>query len=108
MIPNVPEPDPPLSEEQRANSDRLTDLELREIDETLLSCACNRWRKVARVVGTAMGRIPNRKPGVPDLFYAERVRLLVRRGQLEADGDLAYMGRSEVRLPAGSEERVDA
>jgi len=38
-------------------------------------------------------------PKVPDIFYAERVRNLVAEGKLESQGNLLYMGFSEVRLP---------
>lgn len=38
-------------------------------------------------------------PGLPDLFYAERIKALVARGELIAEGNLEYMRYSEVRLP---------
>jgi hypothetical protein len=47
-----------------------------------------------------MSSLPNRRRGIPDVFYAQRIRELVRTGRLEADGNLAYMNFSEVRLPA--------
>jgi hypothetical protein len=37
-------------------------------------------------------------PGLPDLFYAERVRALVAKGLLISEGDLDYMRYCEVRL----------
>jgi len=40
-----------------------------------------------------------RVPGLPDLYYANRVRVLVERGLLVAEGNLDYMRYSEVRLP---------
>jgi hypothetical protein len=39
-----------------------------------------------------------RLPGIPDSFYAERVRLLVECGKLLAEGDLRFMRYSEVKL----------
>jgi len=93
--------DPPLSPEQSARVAELGDQELRNIDEALLAEVSAQWRKVARVVGGAMSHQSTRIPGIPDLFYAQRVRHLVDSGLLESSGDLGYMGRSEVRLSSG-------
>jgi chaperonin cofactor prefoldin len=95
----IPEPDPPLSSEQQARVRRLSATEIEEIDQALLEDACDQWRKVARIVGTALGKVRGRIPGVPDLFYAQRVRHLVAIGRLESQGNLAFMRFSEVRLP---------
>jgi len=40
-----------------------------------------------------------RVAGLPDLYYAERIRRLVRQGKLVAEGNLNHMRHSEVRLP---------
>lgn len=40
---------------------------------------------------------PERRPGIPDVFYAQRVRTLVERGVLEAADDLSRMRYCEVR-----------
>ena len=40
-----------------------------------------------------------RVPGLPDLYYAQRVRALVERGMLIGEGSLDYTRYSEVRLP---------
>jgi Protein of unknown function len=95
-----PPPDPPLTREEQALVGQLTEQEIQEIDEALLSNACERWRKVSAVVGFTMSSLPNRRRGIPDVFYAQRIQQLVRAGRLEADGNLAYMNFSEVRLPA--------
>lgn len=83
-------------EEYQANIDSLTCEELQKIDEALLTEASHRFRKVARVVGFAIGAVDKR---IPDTFYANRVKKLVKEGRLTAEGDLNEMGRSEVRLP---------
>jgi hypothetical protein len=44
--------------------------------------------------------------GVPDMYYAERVRILVRRGLLESQCNLAAMRYSEVRIPAKQREHA--
>ena len=43
--------------------------------------------------------LSERIPDVPDIYYAQRVRRLVAVGELESQGNLEYMGYSEVRLP---------
>jgi hypothetical protein len=92
-------PDSPLTLEQQAVVDQLSESEIRAIDEALLSNALPRWRKVAMIVGLTMSTRPNPRSNIPDVFYAQRVRSLVSDGRLESQGNLAYMGFSEVRLP---------
>lgn len=75
----------------------LTDEDVAWIDQQLLSHCDGQFRKVAYVVGMAMSLDAERQPGIPDVFYAGRVRRLVERGVLEAAGDLSRMRYSEVR-----------
>ena len=94
-------PDPPLTAEQHALVAKLTSADRRTIDEVLLANATPRWRKVAMIVGMTMIQLEDRGDrvnGIPDVFYSQRVRVLVEAGRLEAAGDLAYMRFSEVRL----------
>ena len=93
-------PDPPLDAEQSLRVSRLTQEDLWEMDRVLLAQASESWRKVARIVGMAIGELTARIPNVPDVYYAQRVRHLVEVGKLESQGNLAYMRRSEVRQPA--------
>ena len=96
-----------LSKQQRARIAALSADEISAIDSVLLSQCDNHFRKVAFVVGSAMTHlVVNRIEGVPDVYYAQRVRALVERGVLESAGNLAYMRYSEVRLarPAHSED----
>jgi hypothetical protein len=51
------------------------------------------------LVGGAMMNPDVRVAGLPDLYYAQRVRALVTAGQLVAEGNLDFMCFSEVRLP---------
>ena len=94
-----PEPDPPLTEEQQARVDQLTAKELQMIDDALIADACSQFRKVARIVGTAMMATEDSIKHIPDLFYASRVRKLVEEGRLVSEGNLEYMRFSEVKLP---------
>ena len=101
LRPPLPEnqvPDPPLTEEQIDFVNKLSEADIKKIDESLLSNASQNWRKVARIVGTTMMELPDRIPGIPDIYYAQRIRHLVKEGKLESQGNLAYMRYSEVRL----------
>ena len=95
----TPEPDGPLTEEQQARVDQLTAEELQMIDDALIADACSQFRKVARIVGTAMMATEDSIKHIPDLFYASRVRKLVEEGRLVSEGNLEYMRFSEVKLP---------
>ena len=92
-------PNPPLSPEQQAIVSSLTDAFVHRIDATLLSHAMSRPRKVAMLVMMTMGDPELSVPGLPDLFYAQRVRELVKKGLLLSEGNLDFMQYSEVRLP---------
>ncbi|CAM4304922.1 DUF3658 domain-containing protein [Stenotrophomonas lactitubi] len=94
---DAPDSDADLTNEQRHRIASLTDEDLAWIDQQLLSHCDGQFRKVAYVVGTAMSLDAERQPGIPDVFYAGRVRTLVERGVLEAAGDLSRMRYSEVR-----------
>jgi hypothetical protein len=89
-----------LTEEQLALVNKLSEIDIKRIDKILLSNACQYWRKVARVVGTTMMEMQDRISGIPDIYYAQRVRHLVKEGKLESQGNLAYMRYSEVRYPS--------
>ncbi len=93
-------PDGELTKEERALVAQLTDEQLQEIDQMLLSHVHPKYnRKVAYLVGATMCDLPNRIKGIPDVFYAQRVANLVQQGQLVSEGDLEYMRYSEVRFP---------
>ena len=92
-------PDGPLTPQEQAAADALTVDLLRRIDAALLSHARKTNRKVAMLVGLTMTDPSLRVPGLPDVFYAQRIRTLVDKGLLVAEGNLGYMRYSEVRLP---------
>lgn len=88
-----------MSPEEAAVAASLNPEFVEHIDAELLSHARRSSRKVAMLVGMAMGNEAVRVPGLPDLFYAQRVRVLVEKGLLIGEGNLAFMRHSEVRLP---------
>ena len=93
-------PDGEMSAEQAQLAASLSFELVERIDACLLSLVASRNRKVAMIVGLAMMDKTLRVPGLPDLFYRDRVKLLVKRGLVVAEGNLDYMRYSEVRLPA--------
>jgi hypothetical protein len=96
-------PDPELSVLGRDRVNELSPAELHSIDDAILGSCSKEWRKVARIVGSALISQVDAIPNVPDLFYAERIRKLVEEGKLESKGDLAFMHLSEVRSTAKEE-----
>jgi hypothetical protein len=92
-------PDLSLSQEEAKIAASLSSDFVERVDQELLAHAKPRNRKVAMLVGLAMGNPAIRVPGLPDTFYAQRVRALVDRGALVAEGNLDFMRYSEVRLP---------
>ena len=98
MTDEVPS-DPPLSAQQALIAASLSPEMIEKIDVELLSHARSSSRKVAMLVGLATRNRNLRVPGLPDLYYAERVRALVTKGLLVSEGNLRCMAYSEVRLP---------
>lgn len=80
------EADAAITVEQQSLINQLTDAELAEIDEYLISESSSSWRKVARLVGRAMMDLPCRVKGIPDVFYSARIKMLVASGLLESQG----------------------
>jgi hypothetical protein len=92
--------DPPPNQEQQSRINQLSIEEINEIEEMLLKHTCERWRKVARVVGTSMSEFKGKFKGVPDVYFSERVQSLVNRGLLESQGNLKRMRYSEIKKSA--------
>jgi hypothetical protein len=91
------QPDTDLGSAEQAVVASLRDTDRDAIDSALLAACATSWRKVARVVGTAMNALQERFPNVPDSYYAQRIATLVKAGTLESQGNLEYMRFSEVR-----------
>jgi len=92
------DPDSDLSTEEQEIVSSLSASDNEVIDSALLAQCASSWRKVARVVGTAMGPLGDQFPDMPVGYCALRVARLVKLGVLEAQGNLEYMRFSEVRL----------
>lgn len=69
------------------------------LDALILSCASERWQKVAKIIAVASERAGD---GTNFDTTAARIRALVDDGKLQAEGDLSRWRYSEVRLPQSS------
>ena len=96
----TPPPDPELTEAQRSLVNKLTESQLAEIDRALLDNVSSRYQKMAKIVGVTMSGLENRVPGIPDIFYAERLREFIRSGEIEAEGHTLSMRYCELRMRA--------
>ena len=97
--PELGPPDTALAPDEIAAIEKLSKEDIAVIDTALLGQCAESWRKVARIVGSAMSCLPETLEQVPDGYFAQRVIALVSSGQLESQGNLNYMRFSEVRLP---------
>lgn len=102
-----PQEDRPLDADEQARAAKLTDSDLRVIDECILSHVTHRYQKTARMVALTMMELRDRFPVLPDVFYSGRIKLLAGRGVIESVGNLNRMRFSEVRLPGNSSESDD-
>jgi len=93
-------PDRELTVEELRRVATLSGADVSAIDNFLLAASCRTWRKVDFIVGSAMESLNGRFPGIPDIFFAQRVRTLVRSAKLTSQGNVNYMRHCEVRLPA--------
>lgn len=92
-------PDTELDDEEQQTVLALSESQVALIDSLLLADCAPSWRKVARIVRTALTRGPEELTEVPVGFFTQRVKALVESGRLESQGNLDYMRFSEVRLP---------
>lgn len=95
------EPDPPLTVAELAWVSALSAAQVEQLDQSLLRNTIEQWRKVAMVVGMTLNEMSEALPNLPDVFLSQRVRVLVDRGFMEAQGDLGRMRFSEVRRRGG-------
>ena len=95
----LPDSDAHLTGQQWQSIAALTGEDIASLDEQLFSLCDGQSRKIACIVGTVMSLHPERRPGIPDVF-AQRVRMLVERGVLQASGDVSRMRYGEVRRVA--------
>ncbi len=76
-------------------------------DSLLIEHTTTEWRKVARVIGDAMGANSSVYDQVGDIMLFARVVALIDQGKLVADGDPSDMHVTRVRLPDHGREVTD-
>jgi Protein of unknown function len=70
-----------------------------EIDRLLLANCSNVLQKIAKVVGFSMIQVEQKdRNNKDDAYFAKRAEILVNKGFLEYEGDLADMRNCEIRL----------
>ncbi len=94
-------PHQPLDAAEREAVAALTSSDVAHIDAAILRHVTGQWRKVAMIVVSAMAE-PGLVHGLPDVYFAERLKLLVASRRVEARGDLDRMRFSEARSPSAS------
>jgi hypothetical protein len=99
MAEEIPEANPPVTSEEQSAVAKLSEADLRIIDDTLLANSADRWLKVARVVISTETALRIGYPALSYVFYTQRLADLVERSCLESQGDIAYIRFSEVRIP---------
>lgn len=96
--PEVPILNPPISAEEQAVADSLSQQELEAIDACILSHCADRFYKVARIMWRTQEDLAPRFPKLSYVFYPQRLKRLVETDRLVATGDVFKMRFSEVRL----------
>jgi hypothetical protein len=84
---------------RNVTADGLASAPIDHFDALLLAQATSEWKKVAFVVGNALGLSHDPYLQVGDMALHERVISLVEKGSLIADGDPSEMRACRVRLP---------
>jgi hypothetical protein len=87
-----------LTPEELSEIEKLSEEQIQDIDEALLSKVFPEWRKVAMVLALAMHSLPEWADGLPIVYFVRRLQTLVEEGALECQGNIASMRTSEVRL----------
>jgi len=96
--PEIPIPNPPMSAQEQAAADLLSEQDLEAIDGCILSHCADRFYKVAAIMGRTQDQLADRFPNLSYVFYTQRLKHLVDTGRLDAAGDVFKMRFSEVRL----------
>jgi len=91
-------PDPDLAEQRLESTKQLSVLAGKTIDRVLLKNCSSRWSKVSMVVANTMVEFSDRYDDIPDIYYARRLKKLIRNGFLESRGDLSRLRQCEVRI----------
>jgi hypothetical protein len=100
MEEEIPIANAPLTSEEEAALQKLTQADFEFIDATILSYCLPRWRKTIVVASNTKNFLENRYPAFSYSFYGHRISWLAEKGLLISKGNLSYMRFSEVCLPS--------
>lgn len=97
------EPIPELTEDEQKQVARLTEEDITAIDNKLLSLITDDYRKVAMIVGLFI--MESQNPwNLADLFYRDRIIVMAENGLIEHQGNLNFMGYSEIKIADKTEK----
>ena len=97
LNPDEAEVDRHLTPEEEFRVSKLKAKELKMIDAALLAEASTSERKISWLVGKTLKSLGTEFSGIPDIFFARRVRKLVGEGKLQMDGESEYVRLTEAR-----------
>ncbi len=99
-----PEQDPPPDADAQAAIAKLTEADIRIIDDCILSNITPRLQKTAMIVARTMRALEEQFPNLPDVFYSGRIKHLAasRRDSIRGQpGQIAFQrsapGRQHLR-----------
>jgi hypothetical protein len=70
-----------------------------QLDEAILACCDHQWRKVARIMSCALDTSGLDSKSWGERALTKRLRVLVRKNEIEAAGNIYNWRASEIRLP---------
>jgi len=73
-------------------------IDIRWIDDLLISNTSEQWLKVAMVIGKTMIERGPELSEIDDVILVERIKQLAKDGKIESRGDLNSIRHSEIRL----------
>ena len=90
-------PDRELSNSEKILVQKLSEEEIRKIDIVIIRLVETRWRKFAYIIGLAMRELGSAFPELPDIYFANRLRLFAKDDKYEVQGYTENMRYAEIR-----------
>ena len=91
-------PDRKMNKEEIDFTSKLSIQKLNYIDELLLEVSTNQYKKVSIIIAYILNNPNIHIKGIPDIFYIQRIKLLVNNGLLQSQGNLDSIRFSEIKL----------
>lgn len=87
-----------MNKEEIDFTSKLSIQKLNYIDELLLEVSTNQYKKVSIIIAYILNNPNIHIKGIPDIFYIQRIKLLVNNGLLQSQGNLDSIRFSEIKL----------